>query len=123
MIRLPDGRIAYDCVKLAQVQTEGIKLDDYPNHVIEVTTRNTKYTFIRKDGETIGYAMKEDGSHPRYLAEPSEVHIAGSTWGGSMLKVGYIGVGMYLEFWCGKTITTSQIQAVRVGEIEQKAAA
>ena len=36
--------------------------------------------------------------HPEFCPEPVLVRIAGSTWGGCMLKVRYIGRGMHLEF-------------------------
>ena len=36
--------------------------------------------------------------HPEFCPEPVRVQIAGSTWGGSMLKQYFIGRGMHLEF-------------------------
>jgi len=36
--------------------------------------------------------------HPKFCPEPVQVHICGSTWGGSMLKQYFIGRGMHLEF-------------------------
>jgi hypothetical protein len=36
--------------------------------------------------------------HPEFCPEPVRVYVAGSTWGGSMIKQFYIGRGMYLEF-------------------------
>ena len=36
--------------------------------------------------------------HPQFCPEPVRVQIAGSTWGGSMLKQDFIGRGMRLEF-------------------------
>ena len=36
--------------------------------------------------------------HPEFCPEPVQVAIAGSTWGGSMLKLQYVGRGMHLEF-------------------------
>ena len=36
--------------------------------------------------------------HPQFCPEPVRVHIAGSTWGGSMLKQDFIGRSMHLEF-------------------------
>lgn len=126
-IRLPDGRIAYDCAKLAAIPTEGVFLDDHPNHYIEVTTENTKYGFRTTGaygGDAIGLAVRPDGSKPKYLAEPTQVNIHGSTWGGSMIKLGYLGVGMYLEMSIqGRTITTSEIQTIRVADLRERAAA
>ena len=36
--------------------------------------------------------------HPKFCPEPIQVHICGSTWGGSMLKQYFVGRGMHLEF-------------------------
>jgi hypothetical protein len=54
--------------------------------------------------------------HPEYCPEPVLVAIAGSTWGGSMLKRGFVGRGMRLEFShpAYRThITTSRIKEIR----------
>jgi len=60
---------------------------------LEVTTRNTRYIIvIDRDGEAW------IAGHPRFCPEPVLVHISGSNWGGSMLKVAFIGRGMHLEF-------------------------
>ena len=54
--------------------------------------------------------------HPEYCPEPVLVAIAGSTWGGSMLKRGFVGRGMRLELshpaYC-TSITTSRIKEIR----------
>lgn len=59
----------------------------------------------RKDGFYIS-------GHPEYCPEPTRAVIHGSTWGGSMLKVNFIGINMYLELrleTLGKVLTTSLI--------------
>lgn len=38
------------------------------------------------------------GGHGRICPQPVRVQVAGSTWGGSMLKQHFIGRGMHLEF-------------------------
>src|SRR5438105_5011668 len=91
-ITLPDGREAYDCLKLATIPTEGIFLKDHQDHLIVVQTKNTRYEFINRGGKVEGVARKQDGTLPKYLTQPQSVNIHGSTWGGSMIKVGYIGV-------------------------------
>ena len=35
--------------------------------------------------------------HPEFCPEPTEVQVAGSTWGGSMITTGFLGRGMRLE--------------------------
>jgi hypothetical protein len=54
--------------------------------------------------------------HPQYCPEPVLVAIAGSTWGGSMLKLHFLGRGMHLEFHHPEyrtPIITSTIQEIR----------
>ena len=54
--------------------------------------------------------------HPQYCPEPILVVIAGSTWGGSMLKRRFVGRGMHLEFHHPEyrtPIVTSSIQEIR----------
>ena len=95
----------------------GIFIDKLPvGKTLKVTTRNSVYFIDRvaegKEGLTIQ-------GHPRYCPEPTPAYILGSTFGGSMLKIGFIGRGMHLEFSFYEnnnthrgTITTSQIQEV-----------
>lgn len=120
-IILPDGNIAYDAVALAKMETEGCFLKDVVGWKVTVRTENTKYVFEVTAEGIIGQAFKEDGTVPRYLAERTvDVKINGSTWGGSMLKMDYIGVDMYLEFhdrvephW----ITTSRIESIKLEKL------
>lgn len=71
----------------------GADIDKLPvGKKLMVQTQNTLYTIERReDGVYIS-------GNKRYCPEPTKCHINGSTWGGSMIKVGYVGVGMYLEF-------------------------
>jgi hypothetical protein len=96
------------------VQSEiegGVCLDDLSEGVrLEVETQNRWYTIL------IGGGGKElIWGHPQYCPEPVPVGIAGSTWGGSMLKLRFIGRGMRLEFRhpVFRTILTSQIVDIR----------
>jgi hypothetical protein len=53
--------------------------------------------------------------HPKFCPRPVPVSIAGSTWGGTMLKSRYVGRGMRLEFHhpaYPTPIVTSPIQAI-----------
>jgi hypothetical protein len=80
---------------LAESQIEGgVDLRDVPPEtVLHVRTRNHSYTIVNKGS---GWALI--CGHPQYCPEPTLVHIAGSTWGGAMLKESFIGRGMRLEF-------------------------
>jgi hypothetical protein len=75
-----------------------------------VQTKNTLYR-IEKRGEDDFYIS---GSQ-RFCPEPTKANIHGSTWGGSMLKMGWVGRGMRLEFSTPDhgTITTSRIEDVK----------
>lgn len=119
-IRLADGNIAFDCAKLTEIPVDGIRLLDYQNHVIIVHTKNTKYVFTHIQGRVRGQAFKEDGMPIRYLYTEEVVHIHGSTFGGSMIRTGFVGVGMHLEFSTKNApgITTSEIQSVQIAPLE-----
>lgn len=57
-----------------------------------IQTKNTLYRLEkREDGFYIS-------GNPRFCLEPTKATIHGSTWGGSMLKMGWVGRGMRLEF-------------------------
>ena len=72
----------------------GVFVDKLPlGHSLRVTTQNTKYTIERRED---GLYMS---GHYKYCPKPVKVNILGSNFGGSMLKVGFIGRGMYLEFF------------------------
>ena len=86
-----------DAVNHNIVQSEiegGVHLRDVlPGTVLEVETENRAYT-IQYQG--LGQALIS--GHPVFCPEPVLVTIHGSTWGGSMIKTGFIGRGMRLEF-------------------------
>ena len=74
-----------------------------------VRTKNTLYTIERR----------EDGLYifgdQMYCPAPVKCAIAGSNFGGSMLKMGFIGRGMYMEFSTSmhpEVIVTSQIMEI-----------
>jgi hypothetical protein len=78
--------------------------------VLEVETHNHRYTVVN-----CGRGQALICGHPQYCPAPVLVKIVGSTWGGSMLKIEFIGRGMHLEFWhpTYRTIRTSRIMDVR----------
>lgn len=104
-----------DAVNRQIVQSEiegGVFLKDLPPAtVLQIQTQNHLYTAV----------VQDDGSalisgHPEYCPQPVLVAIAGSTWGGSMLKRRFVGRGMRLEFShpAYKTpIVTSSIREIR----------
>jgi hypothetical protein len=90
----------------------GVSLGDLPpSTVLEIQTQHHRYTAV-----FLGESQALISGHPEYCPEPVLVAIAGSTWGGSMLKLRYIGRGMHLEFCHPEyrtPIVTSRIQNVR----------
>lgn len=85
----------------------GVFLKDVPvGKKLIVQTRNTTYTIeVCEDGTYIY-------GNAKYCPAPIKCFISGSTWGGSMLKVGFIGRGMCLEF-------VVDVQGVRkIGEVD-----
>jgi hypothetical protein len=104
-----------DDVNASIVQSEiegGVSLGDLPpSTVLEIQTQHHRYTAV-----FLGESQALISGHPEYCPEPVLVAIAGSTWGGSMLKLRYIGRGMHLEFCHPEyrtPIVTSRIQEVR----------
>jgi hypothetical protein len=98
--------------RIVQSEIEGgIHLGDLPpGAVLEVETENRFYTI-----EYRGTNQALISGHPVFCPQPTLVTINGSTWGGSMIKAGFIGRGMRLEFRASEfdPITTSVVRDVR----------
>ena len=97
------------------VQSEiegGVFLKDLPPAtVLQIQTQHHCYTAV-----VLGDSSALISGHPHYCPQPVLVAIAGSTWGGSMLKRRYVGRGMRLEFCHPEyrtPIVTSSIQEIR----------
>jgi hypothetical protein len=90
----------------------GVFLADLPPAtVLWIQTQHHDYTAVRVAENSVLIS-----GHPEYCPEPVVVAITGSTWGGSMLKSGFVGRGMHLEFShpaYRAPITTSRIKDVR----------
>lgn len=96
------------------VQSEiegGVRIDDLqPGSALEITTQDTHYQVLLLRGNLalITGSLCCPG--------PVLVRIHGSTWGGSMLKVRFIGRGMCMEFSHAQyqtPILSSPIQEIR----------
>ncbi len=95
--------------KIIESEIEGgVFLGDLPPEtVLEIQTANHRYTAVM-----LGKGEALISGHPRYCPEPVQVEIAGSSWGGSLLKLDFVGRGMRLEFYhpdYKKPIVTSPI--------------
>ena len=70
----------------------GARPSDLKGKGYRIQTRNTLYTLLKiGDGWTIE-------GHPRFCPTPVPCNVHGSSWGVSMLKMDWIGRGMYFEF-------------------------
>jgi hypothetical protein len=81
-----------------------------PDTVLQIRTQHHHYT-----AQFLGEGTAMISGHPQYCPQPVQVTIAGSTWGGSMLKLRFIGRGMHLEFHhpdYSRPIITSPIQEI-----------
>src|SRR5262249_10221184 len=83
--------------------------------MIQARTRNSVYEIFLLDPKS-GRALIRGGVH---FAEPVEAIVCGSTFGGCMLKVGWLGVGLRMEISAngGRTVT-SPVQSLRVERID-----
>ena len=103
---------------LVQAEIEGgVRVDDLrPGSRLQVKTQNTCYRILVLYG-----ALALITGHPVFCPHPVLVTIHGSTWGGSLLKMHFIGRGMHLEFnhpSYNTPIVTSPIQEIE--ELHQR---
>ena len=98
-------------VAAAANEAEGLYLWEIaPGEALEVRTQNHLYRI-----RYLGFGAAEVAGHDKLCPEPMLVNILGSTWGGSALKTGFLGVGMRLELQRPgepQVIRTSPIQAL-----------
>jgi hypothetical protein len=78
---------------------------------IHVRTRNSDYEIFLLDPKS-GRALLRGGE---CFTEPVEATVSGSTFGGCMLKAGWLGVGLRMEIYAnGQRTVTSPVQSLRV---------
>jgi len=99
--------------RIIQSEIEGgVFLADLPPaSVLEIQTQHHDYRAVTLSENSVLIS-----GHPEYCPKPVLVAIAGSTSGGSMLKRGFVGRGMRLEFShpaYRAPITTSRIEEIR----------
>jgi hypothetical protein len=84
-------------------------LDLEPLTVLRVETANSVYRIVVSRHTAI---FVQGG---QFFPETSAAHFAGSTFGGSLLKIGWIGVGMRMEI-CGDNgpIVTSPVRRIEI---------
>ena len=91
--------------------TEGLSLASLqPGTTVIVRTRNSRYRLIVLEG---GHRILIQGGV--MFPEPTPVRFQGANAGGSMLKTGWIGIGLRLEFQAGfERIVTSRVLSVSI---------
>jgi hypothetical protein len=101
-----DGFIEIDRV------LEGVALPALaPCDTVKVRTHNSDYEIFVLDPES-GRALVQGG---RFFPQPMEAIVRGSTFGGCMLKMGWLGVGLHMEISAyGQSVITSPVQALTV---------
>jgi hypothetical protein len=101
-------------INRAIIQSEvegGVAMRDLALHaVVEVETKHNTYRI-----ENLGDGTVMISGHPDICPEPVLVNLHGSTWGTPMIKTGFIGRGMGLEFQhpTRGIVRTSRIREVR----------
>jgi hypothetical protein len=90
---------------------EGVDLQSLPPRTeLVVDTRNSQYRLTVLD-ESLN-ALVQGG---RYFARQTVARVEGSTIGGSLLRIGWIGLGLCLEISVsGQRICTSRVRSIRI---------
>lgn len=89
---------------------EGVQLGELgEGSRVRVRTANRSYELEFRGGQVW------ISGHPEYCPHPVPVKVRGSGWGGSMLRMAFLGPGLRMEFEhpVFATITTSPIVSVR----------
>lgn len=98
--------------QIAAGDVEGIYLSELSaGDVLVIETRNSTYSLVY-----LGAAAALLAKHSPRLAEPVSVNVLGSTWGGSALMMGFLGVGMCMEVQQlddDQVLITSPIQSLQ----------
>jgi hypothetical protein len=89
---------------------DGVALSSFDaGSTLVVTTRNSCYRLELVDPDN-RRVLVEGG---KLFPEPTAARLEGSTAGGSIVKTGWIGVGLRLELWVGiRRIVTSPVRAI-----------
>lgn len=108
-----DSYKVYDIARIIKKHKDDPGIDVHklkPGTKIKVKTKASFYEFEVTD--TPGRLMAQGG---KYIVGCQEVRFIGSTYGGSMLRIGWIGQDMYMEYALpNKVITSSRIVSATV---------
>lgn len=108
------SRILVSQVALAQSPAKGTGVhisDVKPLQNLQVRTQNNPYSLYVLDPSKNRVLVRGGQFFPEY----KEAHLCGSTWGGSMLWTGWIGLGMCMEILVdGLRIVTTPLQSITI---------
>jgi hypothetical protein len=92
--------------------TDGILVRDIePLATLLARTENSVYGIVPLEADSSRILIHGG----RFFPEPTEVRFAGSGFGGSFLKVGWVGLGLRMEIlWDGQRIITSRVRGIQV---------
>jgi len=92
----------------ASSAADGVCLRDLdPLTTLLVRTCNSHYRIVISNNT----AVYVQGG--RFFPETTDARLEGSSFGGSFLKMGWIGVGLCMEIWAhGQRIITSPVRAI-----------
>jgi hypothetical protein len=81
--------------------------------IVLVQTKNNRYKLVK------GFKDKYDVSIQggKHFPEPTDVNFSGSTFGGTMMKIGWIGYKMYMEMYVidkKSRLTTTGVRAAEI---------
>ena len=79
--------------------------------IIHAQTSNSNYDIFLLDPPT-GRAMVRGG---KYFVVPTEATVNGSTFGGCMIKMGWVGIGLRMEIHAGgRCLITTPVESLHV---------
>ncbi len=86
-----------------------IKLDAFTTLVVRTANSVYRITILKPYAREV---LVEGGTH---FPERTRAYLSGSNFGGSCLKMGWVGLGLHMEFHAGgQWIITSHVRAIAV---------
>lgn len=101
-------------------KNDGLYVSSLPASItLLIETQNSHYQLVILD--PIRMSVRVSSYDSKVVREPFNGIINGSTFGGSMIKLGWIGVGMCLEIHManGRTLTTSPTKKISLVSFTQ----
>jgi hypothetical protein len=105
-------RSTLDGFTLEASSTDGVNIEELaPLTTVSVRTMNSLYRIITLQFHSVCIIVQGG----QFFPEQASARLVGSTFGGTMIKMAWIGVGMHMEFHTGETtIVTSRVRSVMI---------